>query len=114
MGFFLILVVSLKNKLYLCITIEQQSSLTYWIVNLLLSSIGKDISLSRIKAGFDSRWEYNTLRGRAEVAYEAHNLVVVGSIPTPATNLRINYPENGRFETSDWLWCNGAQQNGVV
>jgi hypothetical protein len=25
------------------------------------------------------------------------------------TNFRINYPETGRFETSDWLWCNGAQ-----
>ena len=32
-----------------------------------------------------------------------------GSTPLPSTNLRINYPETGRFETSDWLWCNGAQ-----
>ena len=34
---------------------------------------------------------------------------ITGSIPVLTTNLRINYPETGRFETSDWLWCNGAQ-----
>lgn len=27
--------------------------------------------------------------GRAEVAYQAHNLMVVGSNPTPATNMNI-------------------------
>ena len=34
---------------------------------------------------------------------------ITGSIPVLTTNLRINYPETERFETLDWLWCNGAQ-----
>jgi hypothetical protein len=37
----------------------------------------------------------------------------LGALPGWATNLRINYPETDRFETVDWLWCNGAQRNGV-
>ena len=32
------------------------------------------------------------LRGRAEVARQAHNLEAVGSIPTPATNLILSRP----------------------
>jgi hypothetical protein len=38
----------------------------------------------------------------------AHNPKTTGSSPVLATNLRINYPKAGWFETSDRLWCNGA------
>ena len=36
-----------------------------------------------------------------------------GSSPLIATNLKSNYLKTVRFETDDWLWCKGAQRNGV-
>ena len=36
------------------------------------------------------------MRGRAVVAYQAHTLKVVGSIPTPATNLYDARRNNGK------------------
>ena len=41
------------------------------------------------------------------VSQLAHNQKFTGSSPVSATNLRINYPKAGWFETSDRLWCNG-------
>ena len=44
------------------------------------------------------------------VSQWAHNPKIAGSSPAPATKLRINYSKYARFETSDWVWCIGAQE----